>query len=217
MLPFTRDAFLEVFAAYNAAIWPAQLVAYAAGLIALWPLVAPGRAASRVALALLALMWAWTGIFYHWVAFAPVNPAARLFAFLFIAQALLLAVAAAGRSEIRFSADRNGLLGGALIFYALFLYPRLSLTLGEGHVPPFGLTPCPLTLFTLGLLMFMQPRPPAWLLATPLAWALIGGSAAWLLQIPADWALLAAVAAVLAVRYPGPRRPGPVPVPARGS
>jgi hypothetical protein len=36
MLPFTHAQFVAVFAAYNTAVWPAQLVAGALGMALLW-------------------------------------------------------------------------------------------------------------------------------------------------------------------------------------
>lgn len=33
MLPFTPDRFFEVFAGYNAAIWPAQVLAESLGIV----------------------------------------------------------------------------------------------------------------------------------------------------------------------------------------
>jgi hypothetical protein len=56
-------------------------------------------------------------------------------------------------------------------------------------VPSFGLTPCPVTLFTLGFLLIATTVPMI-LLIVPLAWSFIGGTAAILLNIPQDWALL---------------------------
>ena len=65
----------------------------------------------------------------------------------------------------------------------------------------FGVTPCPLTLFTLGLLLLTVTRVPWHLLVVPVAWSLVGGSAAVLFGIGPDWPLLASgVAAALAWR-----------------
>jgi hypothetical protein len=38
----------------------------------------------------LALLWLWTGIAYHWLAFAAINRAAWVFGALFVAEATLL-------------------------------------------------------------------------------------------------------------------------------
>jgi hypothetical protein len=54
----------------------------------------------------------------------------------------------------------------------------------------FGITPCPVTLFTLGMLLLTVDPVPRWLLIVPVSWSLIGGSAALLLGIPQDWPLL---------------------------
>ena len=96
MLPFTRDQFLGVFAEYNyhAAVWPAQFVAYALGLAMVLLIFHPSAAMRRTLNAALALMWLWTGIAYHWLHFAPINPVAIGFGLLFVLQGLAFAQAA---------------------------------------------------------------------------------------------------------------------------
>jgi hypothetical protein len=60
----------------------------------------------------------------------------------------------------------------------------------------FGITPCPVTIFTLGLLLLARPMY-WWLLVIPVLWSLVGGSAAFLLRVPQDWVLLVSGVAVL--------------------
>ena len=55
----------------------------------------------------------------------------------------------------------------------------------------FGVTPCPVTIFTFGMLLLTVRPVPRWLFVIPFIWSLIGGSAAILLQVPQDWLLLA--------------------------
>ena len=95
MLPFTHAQFLEVFARYNAAVWPSQESAYGRAAAMLASLVADARARGRISAAGLALMWLWTGIAYHWVQFTAINKAAWAFGGLFAVQGLLFVVAAA--------------------------------------------------------------------------------------------------------------------------
>src|SRR5207248_10939428 len=59
------------------------------------------------------------------------------------------------------------------------------------HTPTFGL-PCPTTIFTLALMMWLERPFPRVLLVIPLTWAAIGGSAAFFLGVPQDLGLLAA-------------------------
>jgi len=54
----------------------------------------------------------------------------------------------------------------------------------------FGVTPCPVAIFTFGLFLLTVRPVPRWLLVIPFVWSLIGGSAAILLQVPQDWLLL---------------------------
>ena len=216
MLPFTRDQFFDVFAAYNRAVWPAQVLAGVLGLTLLALLLRPSRGADRFIAAGLAVLWAWTGIVYHGLYFARINPAALLFAALFVLQAAALCHAAL-RGGLHFGTSRTAAaaLGWALLGYALLAYPLLGLWSGQRYpaLPMFGITPCPLTIFTLGLLALTRGRVAWWLLAIPLGWSLVGGSAAWLLSVPEDWLLALSGLAVL----PRLRRRRDVPsvVPAR--
>ena len=167
-LPFKPNQFLEVFAAYNRAVWPAQLVG-------------------------LAVMWLWTGVAYHAPFFARINPAAIAFATLFVVQGLRFAHAALLRSDLRFGAARGARagVGWALVVYSVLVYPLIGIAShGYPAMPMFGITPCPVTLFSLGLLLLAQPPVPRRLLVIPSLWALIGGRAALLLAVPQDWPLL---------------------------
>jgi hypothetical protein len=195
MLPFTVEQFFAVFAAYNAAIWPAPLVAYALGLAAVAvPILAqrfavPAVAHRFVAVA-LALMWLWTGLLYHALFFSAVNPAAYAFALLFVVEALALLIASRKLQFIPATALDFG-LGLFFILYALALYPLIGAWAGHSYpaAPVFGTAPCPVAIFTFGVLMLTQGRPSWWVLAPAFVWSLIGGSAAILLGVVQDWVL----------------------------
>jgi hypothetical protein len=192
MLPFTHDAFIDVFRVYNTAIWPTQVVAYLLGATVLLLLLRPTPRAGRAVAAILGLMWLWTGVAYHAVHFSAINRAAYVFAALFIVQGLLLAwAAAAGRLAFRLRGGARGSLGLGMIIYAMLLYPAIGALAGQSYpaVPVFGVAPCPLVIFTFGVLLLADPLPLR-LLIVPLLWSLVGGSAAFLLQVPQDWALL---------------------------
>lgn len=90
MLPFTREQFFALFASYNETVWPAPVVAYVLGAVAVAGALRGGDVASRLVAAVLALMWLWTAIAYHWLAFAAINDAAWVFGALFVAEAALL-------------------------------------------------------------------------------------------------------------------------------
>ena len=203
MLPFSVEQFLAVFASYNKAIWPAQFLAYALGTIAFALAFRGGPRADRTIAAILAVMWALTGIGYHLSFFVAINKAAYSFGALFLIEAAALAYAGAWSDRLNFGfrGDPAAWVGVFFVVYAAVLYLLIGIATGHHYpeLPMFGVTPCPVTIFTLGMLLLTVNPPSGYLLAIPLLWSLIGGSAAILLQIPQDWLLLASgvIAALL--------------------
>ena len=198
-LPFGEDEFFALFHRYNDAVWPAPLVFYALAIGALVMLVWRRPHADRAASAVLALLWAWTGVVYHALFFREVNPAALLFAALFIAGACAFAWEGVVRGRLVFRAARPVpfAAGLALISYALLFYPLLGIVFG--HVYPASPTlgvPCPTTIYTLGLLLLSRRPYRPLVFAAPLAWAVITVPAVLALHVWEDIGLL--VAGVLA-------------------
>jgi Family of unknown function (DUF6064) len=194
MLPFTRDQFVAIFVGYNESIWPFQVVAYLVGIFAIVILFRPVEAAGRLVSAILALFWIWTGIAYHWLFFSEVNKAAYLFGVLFLAQGVCLAVVGVLQDRLRFG-FRQSLrqsIGIGFIGCSTGAYPVIGILTGHAHIelPMFGVTPCPVTIFTFGIFLLATKSIPRSLLIVPFVWSLIGGSAAVLLDVPQDWLLL---------------------------
>jgi len=207
-MPFSPQEFVEVFARYNSAVWPAQLVLYGIAVLIVAFLLRRDR--PNLVFALLAALWVWVGLAYHLMFFAEINPAARLFGIAFIAQAvLLLAADRPAPAEEGTPLARSA--GKVLIAYALFGYPLIGYLVGQRYpdVVTLGL-PCPTTIFTVGVLLVAVRRPPTWLLAIPIAWALIGTFAATSLGMPQDYGLTVAglVAAVRLLTPPSRNRSG---------
>lgn len=202
ILPFSRTEFLHVFAAYNSAIWPGQIVAAAAGLLAIGLLFRRPKWADRAIAGILAALWLVTGIGYHWMYFAAINPAAYLFGGLFVLEGALLAFEGTVRRRIAFRASKSiaGWIAAALIVYAVAIYPLVGLLVTHPYpqTPLFGVAPCPTTIFTLGFLILARTERPLLLAPLPLLWAVIGGSAALLLNMPEDFGLPVAAAWIFA-------------------
>ncbi len=205
-LPFTHDQFLDVFAAFNTALWPAALALWLATAWTLATWVRRGEAASRMLAGLLALHWGWSAIAYHLAFFRAINPAALLFALFFLVQAALFLWLGVVRPTLRWrlEASAAGVLGAALAVYGM-AYPAINLALGLEYprMPAFGV-PCPTTLLTAGVLLAAAPGSPRVVNVVPLLWTVVAGSAALLLGIRADFALFAA-GLLLAVHTLAPR------------
>jgi hypothetical protein len=215
--PFTVDEFLRVFTAYNEAFWPAPLIFNALAIIVVVLAASRHLHAGRWIAGVLAALWAWMGVVYHWIHFAAINPAAYVFGALFVLEAILLFRGSVADLNPSFRPRRDlfGFAGAALVFYALVIYPILGYLSGHTYpeAPTFGL-PCPTTIFTLGVLLWSDSRLPVWLVAIPLVWAVIGSFAAITLTITEDYGLLAAgvvAAALILTKNRQLRRPAACP------
>ena len=207
-LPFTIVEFLRVFEDYNTAIWPLQILAYLGGAAVIGLIAMRSRLAGVIAAAVLSAMWLLNGIGYHFVFFREINPAAMLFAALFVAQAALIAWVGlvARRLEFALRLDAATVVGVLAVAYAMVLYPLLGWAFGHVYpvAPVFGVAPCPTTIFTLGILLMARPAAPGWLFVIPVIWSGIGGSAALLLGVREDFGLIAAgIAAILVLIFAG--------------
>jgi hypothetical protein len=209
-LPFTPEQFFTVFGRYNEAVWPAQWVLAGLGLLALALALRGSTLASRIISGILALLWLWMAVVYHWCFFRAINPGAVLFTAFFSVQAGLLVTLGVRRPLLRVHPhlDIRGIVGGLLIAYAMLAYPTLGYLLGHRYptAPTFGL-PCPTTIFTFGILVWADRQLiPRTLLLVPVLWALIGTVAALQLGVREDLGLPVA-AAVATILVATPRAP----------
>ncbi len=192
-LPFTREEFFDLLAAYNGALWPGAVVLWVASVLACVWLLSSRRSHHRWISGLLAVEWAWSGVAYHIAFFTRINQAAWLFAAMFVVQAGLFLWLGVIRGQLSFTSRRTtwSPIAWILIGYAL-LYPAINAVQHASvvRIPTFGL-PCPTTILTAGLLLLAPARSRA-LAIIPIIWAAIGGSAAFLLGVSADYGLLVA-------------------------
>ncbi|NRF65689.1 hypothetical protein HLB44_01695 [Aquincola sp. S2] len=189
-LMFAPRTYYRLIELYNAAVWPAQLVALAAGatlLVLAWR----GRAASpRWVFGLLAFAWAWVGVVFHGRHFVTINWAASWFAGAFLLQALLwigLAVRHAGL-QWRSDAGSRRLVGLGLIAAAVLLFPLLAPATGRSwrQAELFGLAPDPTVLATLGVLLLLDGARWLRLICSvlPLGWCVFAVLLQWTMHAP---------------------------------
>jgi hypothetical protein len=189
-LPFTKEQFFDLFAAYNVELWPALIALWIASVVVSVRLLSSSHSPDRWTSALLAAHWVWSALAYHAGFFTRINPAAWVFAALFILQGAALFRVGVVQARLSFSPWRNSWapVAWALIAYSL-VYPAINAVeyLSVSRIPAFGV-PCPTTIFTAGMLMLATPR--SWSLSVvPVIWSVIAGSAAFQLGVHADYAL----------------------------
>jgi len=197
-LPFTTAEFYGVFARYNTSLWPIQLVLLALAVACLVVVAVPARGPRAIAW-MLALLWAWMGVAYHFAFFAAINPAAWAFGALSLVGAAVFGwQAVRGTLAFRWQRGWRSVAGAALVAYALVGYPALGWLLGARYpeMPTFGL-PCPTTIFTLGILLFAVRPVPRVVFVVPLLWSCVGTVAAFALGVRQDLGLLVAAAVIV--------------------
>jgi hypothetical protein len=175
--PFTGEQFLNVFRDYNNSVWPMQIVFYAVGFLIIIFAFWKNKYSDIAINGFMAFFWLWMGIVYHLVFFTAINKAAYIFGAIFIIQASLFVYFGLIRRSLTFSIEDNFnfITGLLIIIYAFAIYPIFSIILGHHYpaAPTLGL-PCPTTIFTLGLLLWMDKKLPLPILFIPALWSFIG-------------------------------------------
>jgi hypothetical protein len=207
-LPFTVEEFFCVFRQYNEALWPTQVFLVGLAFAAIVLGLSSRRWSGAGVSAILAFLWAWLAIAYHFAFFTRINALAYLFSGISLAGAFTFLWQGVIQRRLQFAWVGGGraLVGTVLVVFALVFYPLWSWYAGHPYpnMPTFGL-PCPTTIFTIGLLSFLVQPYPRSVFVVPLLWCFIGVQAAFLLGVHQDLGLGAAaiVGAVLLVKSKG--------------
>jgi len=170
----------ELFARYNPQVWPGHVIAYLLAAAAVGLLIwRAGPTASRFMTVMLAALWLWLGVVFHGMYATDLDPTlGTVYAVLFSIQAGLLVRAGVLRRDLTFTTGHGaaGIIGWALVGFALLVYPLIGVALGHGYpeAPLFGMAPCPSTIATLGFLLLAKAPLPRHLLTIPLIWSVLG-------------------------------------------
>ena len=172
-LLFSPRTYYRLFELYNAALWPAHLLAAVAGLAILACMLRGGRG-WRAACVLLGACWLWVGWVFLLDRYATINWAAAWFAGLFVVQAILLVLT-------------RGAAAITLLVFALAVYPSIGIAVGRPwtQAEVFAMAPDPTALGTLGFALLAPTAGRRWLLlAIPLLWCAISGATLWTMEAP---------------------------------
>jgi len=170
-----------------------QIVFYLLSLFAIYLVLKPNHWSDKMISGILSFFWVWMGVVYHLIFFSRINEAALLFGALFILQGLLFLMFGVFKNKITFeySRDSYGIIGMMIILYALIIYPIIGYFMGHIYPssPTMGL-PCPTTIFTFGLLLFLVKKCPPSILIIPFLWSIIGFTAAFKFGVVEDTGLI---------------------------
>jgi hypothetical protein len=204
---FSLETWHRFLERYNAAIWPAQILALALGLVILALLRRPDLRRGRIIAAILAACWLWIAIAFFAMRYAKLTWIAVYFAWGFGLEAALLLWAGLVRGRLAFERRPAGL---AVFLFALVVLPLIGRLLSGSfrQVEVFGVTPDPTVVGTLGILLLATGRVRWELIALPAIWCAVSGASLAAMDAPASWIVPAAAALVvtLAAWRTSPRR-----------
>jgi hypothetical protein len=173
----TGEQLLEVFSAYNQMIWPFQIVAYVLGFLAIIFGFKKSLLATRITTAVLAFFWLWVSILFWYPSAQQGFSPGYIFSVVFLVQGILFSYFLV-KPKLRFGTYSVSYtwIGLICIFYAMFGYFLFGILIDHVYpqTPPFGLTPCPLIIFTFGILMLSSQKIPKILLVIPFLFSLSG-------------------------------------------
>ena len=204
-LLFSPRTYFRLFEIYNAAIWPAQIVAVALGFVVLLLLALRGSETTRrrVIPAILAACWIWVAVAFLAHRYATINWAAVYFAWAWALEAVLLVGIGVVRRGLAFERPfrRLGGIGLALFLFALAAEPFLAPVGGRSFRAAefFGVTPDPTAIATLGLLLLASGRRRALLMVISVLWCAITGATLLAMKPPGWWIPPAAAVIAIAV------------------
>ncbi|UCC73267.1 MAG: hypothetical protein JSV86_01500 [Gemmatimonadota bacterium] len=201
----SAEDFFALVEMYNVTYWPVHVVTFLLGITAVILALKKGAYSDRIVSAILASLWLWSGIVFFMIYFSDLTP--TLFGFappgfsyasgaLFIIQSIIFLYFGVIRDSIAygFEGDLYAKVGLVAIVYAMIVYPIIGYITGHplpGY-PLFGSAPCPVAIFTVGMLLLTNRRMPPLVPIIPLIWGLMGIVAVVVFTVWADVGLFAA-------------------------
>jgi hypothetical protein len=197
------DDFFNTLQTYNETVYAITILTYLLGLLTIYLVSRRSNQASKGVSVILSFLWAWSGLIFHVLFFGPTNveflgmtmPGVWYFSgFLFILQSLLFITYGWVKSALFFSFDISpcSVVGAIFVIYAMLIYPLIGVLTGYTYprYPLFGSSPCPVTIFTWGLLLWTNKKIPLRVSIVPFIWGIMGIMPVIVLGVYADIGLI---------------------------
>jgi hypothetical protein len=197
------EDFFSALQTYNDLVLPVTILTYILGLSAVYLVSRRTHEASRFVPLILGSLWLWSGVVFNGIFFGPSEVEVSgitmtgmwYFAgVLFVIQGILFIMFGAIQKTLLFGLDVSSysVVGGVLVVYALAVYPLVGSMTGYAYprYPVFGSAPCPVVIFTWGLLLWITQRVPLSVAVIPFIWGILGIVPVLVMGIYADVGLI---------------------------
>ena len=193
------DDFYSTLESYNETFWPMIIITFLLGIVVVYLAARKSGSSSKLISAILSFLWIWSGIVFFIIYYGSmevdflglVMPGVwYLGGVLFLFQGVLFLIFGVVKSRLSFrlGGDWHSVVGALMIVYAMVIYPVIGFLTGYGYpkYPVFGIAPCPLTIFSLGLFQWSDRKMPLAVVLVPFIWGLMGIMPVLALNVWAD-------------------------------
>ncbi len=163
------------------------ILTYVLAIIALFMAYRKNDYSNRFISLTLTFLWFWIGLVFGILVFGPVPTVMAgieypgiwyLFGGIFAIHGIILLYFGVIKDTVSYTwkPDSRHYVGLLLILYGLVFYPLVGILTGRVFLeyPIFGIAPCPVSIFTLGLLLWSDARPSLPIMTIPLFWGFMG-------------------------------------------
>ena len=193
------DDFYSTLQSYNETFWYMIIITFLLGFVVVYLAARKSKSSSKVISAILSFLWIWSGIVFFIIYYGPMDAEFLglvmpgvwyLGGILFLLQGFLFLIFGVVKSSLSFrlGGDWFSVVGALMVVYAMVIYPIIGFLTGYVYprYPVFGIAPCPLTIFSLGLFQWSDRKMPIAIAAIPFIWALMGIMPVLALNVWAD-------------------------------
>lgn len=188
------------------------ILTYVLAIIALFMTYRKNDYSNRFISLTLTFLWFWVGLVFGILVFGPVPTVMAgieypgiwyLFGGIFVIHGIILLYFGVIKDTVSYTwkPDSRHYVGLLLILYGLVFYPLVGILTGRVFLeyPIFGIAPCPVSIFTLGLLLWSDARPSLPIMAIPLFWGFMGVVPVLFYEVYADIGTI--LAAIITLYY----------------
>ena len=206
------EEFFDLFGSYNEMYLIVIVLTNVLAIIALLMVFRKSEYSNRVISFTLAFLWLWIGIVFGILVFGPfptvlagieMSGSWYLFGSIFAIHGIILLYFGVIKDTVSYSwkPGSRHFFGLLFIVFGLVIYPFVGVLTGRvfPEYPVFGIAPCPVTLFTIGLLLWSDKKPSLPLVAIPIFWALMGVVPVLIYGIYAD--IVTILSGIIALYY----------------
>jgi len=188
------------------------ILTYVLAIVALLMVFRKSTHSNRIISFALTFLWLWIGVVFGMIVFGPfptvlagieMTGSWYLFGSLFAIHGIIMLYFGVVKDTMSFTwkPDNRHYIGLVIIIFGLIIYPFVGVLTGRvfPEYPIFGIMPCPVTLFTIGLLLWSDVKPSLPLVIIPIFWALMGIIPVLFYEVYADIGTI--LAGIIAIFY----------------